>query len=123
MKGQLKLITITLIKIEVFSKKSDNTMGNADVKWNKGRKGGGNEVGTEVISPLEFMKLLFGDQDAWNQTIRLVTEVQFVLMPSDKQSRMSSWRFSDLLTSLETSRLPVCGLLSTRKKRQCLRKR
>ena len=63
-------------------------MGNVQVQYKQRRDG--NAAGTEVKTPLDYMKMLFGDQDAWNNTTKMFAE-----MPADKQNEFKAVFGSD----------------------------
>ncbi len=53
-------------------------MGNVQVQYKQRRDG--NTAGAEVTDPKDFIKMLFGDQAAFNNTKKMFDE-----MPADKQ--------------------------------------
>ena len=63
-------------------------MGNVQVQYKQRRDG--NAAGSAVTAPLDFMKNLFGDQDAWNNTTKLFAE-----MPPEKQAAFKAVFGSD----------------------------
>ena len=58
-------------------------MGNVHVEYKQRRDG--NEPGTKVENPKDFLQRLFGDQDSWN-----VSKALFDQMPADKKSEFLS---------------------------------
>ena len=60
-----------------------DTMGNVHVEYKQRRDG--NEPGTKVENPKDFLQRLFGDQDSWN-----VSKALFDQMPADKKSEFLS---------------------------------